>query len=191
MYWNWQTLIDKFIEKNSQINLSAIRDAEWIYLKHIQDSLELNKIFDLNRNYKVADIWTWSGFPLMPLAISNPNSEFNGIESTNKKVKAVNDIIESAWITNAKVIWTRAEEHHYVYNVVTARAVAYIDKLLEWSYHLLGKWWYFIFFKPVSEEEKKELLKLCKKYKLDILKTHRYKLFEEDIERIIYVLKKN
>lgn len=43
-----QPLIHTFIERNSQINLSAIREAEDIYVKHILDSLELTKIFNLN-----------------------------------------------------------------------------------------------------------------------------------------------
>ena len=67
---NRDNLINTFLGKNKQINLSAIRDEDWVMVKHIQDSLELEKIIDRKEWMKIADIGTGGWFPLMPLAIS-------------------------------------------------------------------------------------------------------------------------
>ena len=78
---NRKDLVKVFLEKNKQINLSAIRDENWVMLKHIKDSLELEKIIEWNEWMKVADVWTGGGFPLMPLAISHPECNFMWIHA--------------------------------------------------------------------------------------------------------------
>ena len=65
-------LIDEFISINSHTNLSAIRDSEGIWIKHIQDSLEINKVLLLKPGTTLCDVGTGGGFPLLPIAISNP-----------------------------------------------------------------------------------------------------------------------
>jgi 16S rRNA G527 N7-methylase RsmG len=52
----WLPLVETFIHRNSQINLSAIREAEDIYIKHILDSLELSKILTLEKNSTLLDL---------------------------------------------------------------------------------------------------------------------------------------
>jgi 16S rRNA (guanine527-N7)-methyltransferase len=86
-------LVKIFLEKNSQINLSAIRDEEGVRVKHIQDSLELLAFSDLEEGSKVCDVGTGSGFPLLPLAMTNPAVSFIGVDSVKKKTIAINEII--------------------------------------------------------------------------------------------------
>jgi len=183
-------LIKIFLEKNSQINLSAIRDEEGVRVKHIQDSLELNKILKFQKNRQVCDIWTGWGFPLLPLAMSNPDASFIGVDSVGKKVKTVNLMIEELWLKNVKALRLRVENYQTKFDVVTARAVAYMDKLLPWVLPLVRQWGHICLYKQYSEEEKKELLSLCKKFSLKLEKEHTYSLFEGDVERVIYMLKK-
>lgn len=57
-YGTWQKLIDVFLAKNSELNLSAIRDADGVFVKHIQDSLELLKVIDFVDNSLVVDVGT-------------------------------------------------------------------------------------------------------------------------------------
>lgn len=188
---DWNTLIEVFLKKNLELNLSAIRDKEWVRVKHIEDSLKILETWILKSWMKVADVWTWWGFPLMPMAISCPNIEFTWIDSVKKKTVAVNEMLETLWVKNAKVIWTRMEDYKgKQFDVITARAVAYSDKLLKWVYPLLKKWWYFLFMKQVIQEEREILVKLCKTYCLKIEKELKYKLFDDDIERVVYVIKK-
>lgn len=185
---NRKDLIDTFLAKNQQINLSSIRDEDWVFVKHILDSLELNKILKLDKGYQIADIGTGWGFPLLPLAISNPNSNFTWIESVGKKVNAVNDIIASLKVTNANVLWSRSEDHKWKYDIITARAVSYVDKLFPLIVHLLAENWRIILYKMYSEQEDKDIRTACYRKNLFIQNIHDYKLFEEDIQRRIYLI---
>ena len=74
----------------------------------------------------------------MPLAITNPQATFTGIDSVKKKTIAVNEMLTSLQVSNAKVERSRIEEYKsQMFDIVTARAVAYVDKLLPRAYHLL------------------------------------------------------
>ena len=188
---NRTPLIQIFLEKNAQLNLSAIRDEEGIFVKHIQDSLEINKILTFPKGVQIVDIGTGGGFPLLPLAMTNPQANFTGIDSIKKKTVAVNEMIQSLGIPNAEVLRTRIEEcKGRSFDYVIARAVAYVDKLIPRSYHLLKKGGYFILMKQVNPPEREKLLQITKEKNLILEKEHRYSLFDGDIERVIYMLKK-
>jgi 16S rRNA (guanine527-N7)-methyltransferase len=188
---NRQPLIQTFLEKNTHINLSAIRDEEGVLIKHIQDSLEINKMLTFPVDSTIADIGTGGGFPLMPLAMTNLQAQFTGIDSVKKKTLAVNEMIAELGITNAKVLRTRIEDFKgSTFDYITARAVAYVDKLIPWAYHLLKKGGKFILMKQRNEEEKAVLLQISKKWNLKLVKEHYYTLFKGDIERVIYVIEK-
>ncbi len=184
-----QKLIDLFVDWNGKINLSAIREPKDIYNKHILDSLELYKIWDFEIWKKVLDVWIWWWFPLLPLAINNPEIEFTGIDSTKKKIMVVNDIIWKLWLKNINAIRKRSEEYKEKFDYITARAVWYSTKLLPQILHLVKKRWIIILYKQNSEEERQDIVKLCKQYNLIILKEHNYLLYNGDIERKIYFLK--
>lgn len=188
---NRDKLIQTFLEKNKQINLSAIRDEEWVRVKHIQDSLELEKIIDRKEWMRIADIWTGWWFPLMPLAISHPECNFVWIDSVRKKTIAVWEILDELGVKNVEMMRTRIEDiKNQTFDLVTARAVAYSDKLLNRATPLVKKWWKIALMKQANDEEKKILLDTAKKKKLVLEKEHNYKLFNEDIERVIYILSK-
>lgn len=188
---SFDNLISTFLEVNSHLNLSAIRDFEWVKTKHVMDSLELMNIFPLADGLKVCDIGTGGWFPLLPLAMTYPKVNFVGIDSTRKKVDAINGMIKELGIQNAKAMRTRIEDYQEQFDVITARAVGYIDKIFTRSYHLLKKGWHYVLYKQVSEQEKADLLELCKQWNLNLVAEHVYRLFPEDIERVIYIIKKN
>ena len=188
---DWNPLIKTFLNKNKQINLSAIRDEDWVMVKHIQDSLELEKNIEWFDGMRVADIWTGGGFPLMPLAISHPECNFVGIDSVRKKTVAVWEILEELDVKNVEMIWGRIEEiKNQTFDLVTARAVAYSDKLLNRANHLITKWWRIALMKQVNDEEKKVLVDVAKKRKFILEIEYNYQLFDGDIARVIYILKK-
>lgn len=188
---NWNILINAFLEKNKQINLSAIRDPDWVKVKHIQDSLELEKIIDWKEWMRIADIGTGGGFPLMPLAISHPECNFVWIDSVRKKTIAVWEILDGLGVKNVEMMRTRIEEiKNQTFDLVTARAVAYSDKLLNRATPLVKKWWRIALMKQVNDEEKEVLLNIAKKKNLTLESEYNYKLFDWDIERVIYILKR-
>lgn len=188
---NRDNLIQIFLEKNKQINLSAIRDEDWVMVKHIQDSLELEKIIDRKEWMRIADIWTGGWFPLMPLAISHPECNFVWIDSVRKKTIAVWEILEELGVKNVEMMRTRIEEiKDQTFDLVTARAVAYADKLLNRAAPLVKKWWKIALMKQMNQEEKEVMLKEIQRRKLTLESEHHYELFEWDIERVIYILRK-
>lgn len=188
---NRDKLIHTFLEKNKQINLSAIRDEDWVKVKHIQDSLELEKLIEWKEWMRVADIWTGGGFPLMPLAISHPECNFVWIDSVRKKTIAVWEILEKLGVKNVEMMRIRIEDiKNQTFDLITARAVAYSDKLLNRATPLVKKWWKIALMKQANEEEREVLLNTAKKKKLVLEKEYNYKLFDWDIARIIYILSK-
>ena len=189
-YSQRKPLITTFTHYNNQLNLSAIRKPKDIFIKHIQDALELEKVMSFGLWKKIVDVWTGGGFPLLPLAIQNPGNSFVGIDARQKKVKTINKMIEELNISNAKAIRSRMEEHKEKYDYLTARAVAYIDKLWPRVKHLVKPGAKIILFKLRSEEENTDIKKLCHREKLFLESEHHYKLYEEDEERVIYVLKR-
>ena len=128
----------------------------------------------------------------MPLAITNPQANFVGIDSVKKKTVAVNEMLHTLGITNAEVIRGRIEtkQAERLFDFITARAVAYVDKLIPWSYHLLKQGGKLILMKQKSEEEKAVLVQVCRQWKLKLVAEHHYRLFEGDIERVMYVVEK-
>lgn len=124
------------IQWNKKINLTAITEVKDIILKHFIDSLTIeNKI---EQNKKIADIGTGAGFPGIPLKIIKPENEFVLIDSLNKRINFLNEVIEKLGLKNISVIHSRAEEigHNKEYrekfDIVTSRAVAKMNILLEY-----------------------------------------------------------
>lgn len=188
---NRDNLIQAFLEKNKQINLSAIRDKEWVRVKHIQDSLELEKIIEWREWMNIADIWTGGGFPLMPLAISHPECNFVWIDSVRKKTVAVWEILDELGVKNVEMMRTRIEDiKNQTFDLITARAVAYSDKLLNRATPLVKKWWRIALMKQVNDEEREVLLNVSKKKNIILEKEYRYNLFDWDIDRVIYILRR-
>lgn len=170
-----------FIEKNSQINLSAIRDEKEIIEKHFVDSIILKNFSSIE--WKVLDLWTWWWFPWIPLKIVDDfNTEFTLVDSVWKKVNAVNEFIDKLWLTNIKAIQKRAEElghdteHREKYNMVVSRATAYLPTLLEYVIPLLSIWWIFVAYKLDDDEEIKRSQKALNLLNAEIAVIKKYSL---------------
>lgn len=188
----FEKFLEIFKEKNSQINLSAIRDDEWIIEKHFIDSIMLNIFLELEG--KVADLWTGWWFPLIPLAITNPNAEFTWIDSVAKKLKAVEEFAEKLNLKNIKTTSARAEElwqnleYREQFDFVTSRATAYFPTLLEYVIPLLKAWGIFAAYKLDDKEELKSAKKALSRLSAKILKVKNYKLAWQD--RTIVLIEK-
>ena len=181
-----------FIEKNSQINLSAIRDADWIIEKHFIDSIMLNVFVELE--WKVADMWTGWWFPLIPLAIINTEVKFTWIDSVWKKLKAIDEFVEQLGLNNVTTLNGRAEEiwqnldYREQFDYVTSRATAYFPTLLEYVIPLLKVGWIFAAYKLDDKEELKSAKKALHKLWAKILKVKNYSLWWQD--RTIVLIEK-
>ncbi len=139
---NFDHLLQAFLEENAKLNLSALRTPEACRIGNIEDSLALLHSAERHKmqdtRCKLIDIGTGGGFPLLPLAIARPDWHCTGVDSIKKKVDAVNRIVKKLDIKNVSVIAERSEilgrkrEYREQYDVVTSRAVAPLNILLEY-----------------------------------------------------------
>ncbi len=140
---NQYALLVEFVELinewNTKINLISRKDAENIWQKHILGSLSLLFTHQLKREATIVDVGTGGGFPGIPLAICLPTSLFMLVDSIQKKINVVNDVIDKLELPNANAFVGRAEELNMkaVYNrkfdYVTARAVGPIADIVGWT----------------------------------------------------------
>ena len=122
-------------EVNQVLNLTAIDDDEGIYLKHFYDSLLIEKL--IKKEAKMCDIGSGAGFPGIVLAIARPDITITLIEPTTKRTNFLERVVEECGLKNVIILNERAEDviedRREYFDVVTARAVAYLDILSELS----------------------------------------------------------
>ena len=137
-FYNYMNLL---IEWNKKINLTAIIEPEEIILKHFIDSLTVNKFIENESN--IIDIGTGAGFPGIPLKIIKPEIEIELIDSLNKRINFLNEVISNLSLKNIKAIHARVEEfaknkkNRERYDIVTSRAVANLNVLVEYMLPLV------------------------------------------------------
>lgn len=178
------------IEWNQKINLTRITDKKEVYLKHFYDSLTISKELDLNKINTLCDVGTGAGFPGIVLKIFYPNLKITLIDSLLKRVKYLNEIIKELNLKEIKAIHTRAEDYKETFDIVTARAVANIEKLLTYTMHLVKKDGKLIAMKGNIDEEITEDVRkrIDKKYKL--IKINKFYLPKEESHRSLVIIGK-
>lgn len=145
------------VEYNKVMNLTGITEEEDVYLKHFYDSITLVRVIDLNNVSSLCDIGTGAGFPGMVLKIIFPELEVTLVDSLNKRIEFLKIVINELGLKKIEAIHARAEEYAIKnkekFDVVTARAVAAINVLLEYSIPLVKVNGYFVAMKGKSESE--------------------------------------
>lgn len=177
------------IEWNEKINLTRITKKEDVYLKHFYDSLTLVKVIDLSTKETLCDVGTGAGFPGIVLKIVYPNLKITLVDALQKRVNYLNAIIKDLQLENIQAIHTRGEDLHDKYDVVTARAVANIEKLLKYTMHLVNNTGVFVAMKGNIDNELTPEIenKISKKYQ--ILKIEKFELPIENSQRSLIVIK--
>lgn len=177
------------IEWNEKINLTRITKKEDVYLKHFYDSLTLAKVIDLSTKETLCDVGTGAGFPGIVLKIVYPNLKITLVDALQKRVNYLNTIIKDLQLENIQAIHTRGEDLHDKYDVVTARAVANIEKLLKYTMHLVNNTGVFVAMKGNIDNELTPEIenKISKKYQ--ILKIEKFELPIENSQRSLIVIK--
>ena len=108
---------------NSKINVISRKDIDSLYEKHILHSLAIAKIVSFRTGGRILDVGTGGGFPGIPLAILFPESRFVLIDSTGKKIKVVQAVVEELDLKNVTAIHTRVEDVKEEFDFVVSRAV--------------------------------------------------------------------
>ncbi|MCR5586368.1 MAG: 16S rRNA (guanine(527)-N(7))-methyltransferase RsmG [Lachnospiraceae bacterium] len=153
---------EMLVEKNKVMNLTAITEFDEVIIKHFADSLSIGKVMPSNIN-TVCDLGTGAGFPGIPMAIAYPNIQFTLIDSLNKRIKFLQEVVDALGLKNVTLIHARAEEagrnklYREKFDLVVSRAVANISTLSEYCLPLVKLNGYFISFKSGDIKEEVSL----------------------------------
>ena len=183
------------IEWNEKINLTAITEPDEIIIKHFIDSLTIEKYIE--ENSTLADIGTGAGFPGIPLKIYRDDINIKLIDSLNKRINFLNEVIEKLELKNINTVHSRIEDfgkdkkYREKFDFATARAVANMSTLAEYLIPVVKIKGKCICMKGnVIEEELNNSKNAINILGGKVIKTDKFNLPDTDIERNIIIIEK-
>lgn len=197
MYQQFDKYYEILVEWNKVMNLTGITEYEEVNEKHFVDSLSIVKIQNLNNVESVIDIGTGAGFPGIPLKIAFPHLKITLLDSLNKRIKFLNEVIEQLELKDIETIHGRAEdyakqkEYRECYDLCVSRAVANLSTLSEYCLPYVKKGGLFIPYKSGEiEEELKNSEKAVKILGGSIKDVVKFELPGTDIKRSFIKIEK-
>jgi 16S rRNA (guanine527-N7)-methyltransferase len=159
-YGSFMRYKDLIKEWNQKINITAIKEDEEIVKKHFIDSIKVFKFKELKHAKNVIDIGTGGGFPGIPMKIMKPEMNIVLLDSLNKRIKFLNEVIKDLKLEKIKAIHGRAEDfaqetqYREKFDIAVSRAVANLTVLSEFCIPYVKVGGYFVAMKgPAAEEE--------------------------------------
>lgn len=185
------------VEWNGFMNLTAITDYDEVMKKHFVDSLSLIKTYDMSKKVKVIDVGTGAGFPGLALKIAYPNLQVTLLDSLNKRINFLNEVILQLGLTGVETVHGRAEDFakpdklREKFDLCVSRAVANLSTLSEYCLPFVKVGGEFISYK--SEKINEEMAVAQKA--INILggkfdRSEEFTLPDSDIYRNLVVIKK-
>ena len=156
-FYNYMNIL---IEWNKVMNLTNITEPEGIIQKHFVDSLTVLK--SIKENDSIIDVGTGAGFPGIPIKIVFPETRITLLDSLNKRIKFLEEVINKLELKNIETIHGRAEEvahnkkYREKYDIAIARAVAPLNVLSEYLLPFVKIGGYAICMKGVKGKEEAE-----------------------------------
>lgn len=148
------------VEWNGFMNLTAITEYDEVMKKHFVDSLSLIKTYDVDREASVIDVGTGAGFPGLALKIAYPKLQVTLLDSLNKRINFLNEVITQLGLTGVETVHGRAEDFakpdklRGKFDLCVSRAVANLSTLSEYCLPYVKVGGEFISYKSekISEE---------------------------------------
>lgn len=139
-------------ERNEKVNLTAITDPDEIRVKHFTDSLAAIDL--IKTGATVLDIGSGAGFPGIPLKIARDDISVTLLDSVNKKVAFMNDVIADLGLKNIEAVHARIEDfpHKGEFDVAVSRAVAELTTLAEYALPFVKVGGTFVAYKSEKAE---------------------------------------
>ena len=185
------------IEWNEKINLTAITTYEDVLKKHFVDSLSLCNAVDVHQGLTVIDIGTGAGFPGLALKIAFPNLKMTLLDSLQKRIVFLNQVIEELKLSDIETIHGRAEdyagkaEYREGFDLCVSRAVANLSTLSEYCLPFVKMGGQFISYKSEKiEEEMKQAKNAISILGGEVKKQVEFTLPFSDIYRNLVVIEK-
>lgn len=187
--------MELLIEWNEKVNLTAITDPKEIILKHFIDSLTIAK--DIKEGKTLVDVGTGAGFPGIPLKIYRKDIKVTLVDSLNKRINFLNEVIKELNLSNIETIHARAEEfgqnkkYREKFDISTSRAVANLSTLAEYLIPLVKLNGEVICMKGSNvKEELEEAKNAIKILGGEIKSQEEFELPQSDIKRNTITIKK-
>lgn len=198
-YEQFDKYYELLVEWNSFMNLTGITDYEEVLLKHYVDSLVLHieEIGHDKESISLIDVGTGAGFPGLPLKIAHPEINVVLLDSLNKRVKFLNQVIDDLGLTGIEAVHYRAEDggrnsnlrEHF--DVSVSRAVANLATLVEYNLPFVKVGGYFVAYKSGDiDEELRNAERAIKILGGEVEKVDKFNLPYSDIERSLVYIKK-
>lgn len=187
--------MDLLLEWNKRVNLTSITNKDEIVLKHFADSLSISKY--VNDYSTVIDIGTGGGFPGIPLKIYNNSLKMTLLDSLNKRIIFLNEVIKELKLDNIEAVHGRAEDiariekYREKYDVATSRAVSSLNILMEYMLPFVKEGGICVCMKgPNIEDEIKNSKKALNELGGEIEKIENLHLANSNIKRNIIIVRK-
>ena len=195
MQQQFEDYMKLLLEWNEKINLTAITEEDEIILKHFVDSLTISKY--IKEGNSIVDVGTGAGFPGIPLKIARKDLKVTLVDSLNKRILFLNEVIEKLGLGDIETLHFRAEEfgqnkkYRESFDIATSRAVANLSTLVEYLLPLVKVGGICVCMK--GSEIKEELENSKKAIEIlggEVEQVEEFYLPGTDIKRSIVIVKK-
>lgn len=194
---NFEVYSSLLTEWNEKMNLTAVTDPKGISVRHFADCLSPLFNFDFPLNSRVIDIGTGAGFPGLPIKILRPDLKITLVDSLNKRINFLKEVVSEIGLDDVECIHARAEElsknkeYREKFDIGVSRAVSKLNVLSEYVLPFIKIGGFFIAMKAFEiEEEVEEAKQIIKELGGKIKEIKEVEIPNSDVLRKIVIIEK-